>query len=178
MLLFAACLVSVDVVTRKLFAVTFTGSDEISGYLFAISTSWAFAYVLLHRGNVRIDALYLLLPRPVCAVLDVIGLLVLGGFMIVFAQRAGIALLTSIEMSARSNTPLQTPTAIPQSLWFAGLLLFLLVWLIVLLRSGLALARGDLATVTRTAGAPSLDEEVDQELRVVGPVSSPPRDDR
>src|SRR3546814_6315318 len=74
MLLFAACLVTVDVLMRRLIGVTFTGADEISAYLFAISTSWAFAWVLLHRGNVRIDALYIVLPRPIRAALDTLGL--------------------------------------------------------------------------------------------------------
>ena len=164
MLLFAAFLVSTDVFLRKVFSITFTGSDEISGYLFAISTTWALAYVLVSRGNVRIDALYLLLPRRVCAVLDVVALLALGGFVGFFGYRALGALETSVEMRAHSTTPLQTLTAIPQSAWVLGLLLFMIVWIVVLLRAVIALGRGDLVAVNRIAGAPTLDEEVEQEL--------------
>ena len=57
MMLFAAFMVSADVLVRRLLGITMGGSDEISGYLFAISTALAFPYALLHRANVRIDAL-------------------------------------------------------------------------------------------------------------------------
>ena len=164
MLLFAAFLVSTDVLLRKLFSITFTGSDEISGYLFAISTSWAMAYVLVNRGFIRIDALYLLFPRRVCAILDVVALLALGAFMAFFAYRAFGALATTIEMGARSTTPLRTPIVVPQSAWLLGLLFFLVVWAVTLLRAVTALARGDLVAANAIAGAPTLDEEVGQEL--------------
>lgn len=164
MLLFAAFLVSADVLLRKLFSITFTGSDEISSYLFAISTSWALAYVLVSRGNVRIDALYLLFPRRVCAILDVVALLVFGAFMAFFAYRAYGALGTTIEMGARSTTPLRTPIVVPQSAWLLGLVFFLLVWVVTFLRALAALVRGDLVAVNKIAGAPTLDEEVEQEL--------------
>ncbi|MGE3917024.1 MAG: hypothetical protein AB7F78_15130, partial [Hyphomicrobiaceae bacterium] len=35
---------------------TFSGSDEISGYLFAVGTSWSLSHTLVTRGHVRIDA--------------------------------------------------------------------------------------------------------------------------
>ena len=164
MLLFTAFLVSTDVLLRKLFSVTFTGSDEISGYVFAISTTWAFGFVLLHRGNVRIDAVYLFLPPRVRAALDLLALLMLGGFLGFFAWRAFGALSTSWQMGARSATPLQTPTVLPQSLWVLGLVFFMLVWLVVLAGTVARLVRGDLVGVNAIAGAPTLDEEVGEEL--------------
>ena len=57
-LLACAILVTIDVITRKLLNWTFSGSDEISGYAFAASTTWAYSYCLLHRANIRIDAVY------------------------------------------------------------------------------------------------------------------------
>ncbi|HEY0885277.1 MAG TPA: TRAP transporter small permease subunit, partial [Ramlibacter sp.] len=60
-------LISFDVVARKFFGFTVGGSDELSGYVFAISTTWAFAYVLLQRGNVRVDVLYQHLPPRLAA---------------------------------------------------------------------------------------------------------------
>ena len=60
----AAAIVSAEVVLRKglgtLFGSTFvfSGSDEISSYLFAVGTSLSMAHVLVTRGHVRIDALY------------------------------------------------------------------------------------------------------------------------
>lgn len=59
MMLVSAVMVSTDVIARKILGITMGGSDEISGYLFAIATAFAFPYALLHRANVRIDVAYM-----------------------------------------------------------------------------------------------------------------------
>ena len=59
MLFVAAGIVTAEVVLRKgLGAVfgsnfVFSGSDEISAYLFAVGTSWSMAHVLVTRGFMR-----------------------------------------------------------------------------------------------------------------------------
>src|SRR3546814_10081114 len=148
----------------RLIGGTCTGADESSAYLFGISTSWALAWVLLHRGNIRIDALYLVLPRLVRAVLDAVSLTALGGFMGYFSWRAWIAVETTNGMNAHSTTPLSIPLVVPQSLWFAGMVLFMAVWVLLMLRTLIALFTGDMRGVSRLAGAQSLDEEIDAEL--------------
>ena len=72
-LLAAALMVTVDVLSRKIFNITMSGSDEYSGYVFSATTTWAYSYCLLHRSNVRIDALYNYLPRKVTAILDAVS---------------------------------------------------------------------------------------------------------
>jgi len=74
-------LIGFDVIARKFFGFTTGGADELSGYAFAISTSWALAFVVLQRGNVRVDVLYQLLPVRIAAVLDWISLVALAVFM-------------------------------------------------------------------------------------------------
>ena len=76
-LLLSAIMVTVDVLCRKFLGVTMSGSDEISGYVFAAGTTWAYSYCLLNRSNVRIDALYNFLPVGVRAGLDVFGVTLL-----------------------------------------------------------------------------------------------------
>ena len=76
-LMVSAVIVTIDVLSRKFLGITMFGADESSGYVFAASTTWAYSYTLLHRSNVRIGAVYHLLPRPVTATLDVIGLALL-----------------------------------------------------------------------------------------------------
>ena len=56
-LMLCAIMVTVDVLARKFLSVTMSGSDEYTGYMFAASTTWAYSYVVLHRSNVRLDAL-------------------------------------------------------------------------------------------------------------------------
>src|SRR3546814_1231192 len=45
--LLSALYISVDVVTRKFFSFSLGGSDELSGYAFAISISWALSFATL-----------------------------------------------------------------------------------------------------------------------------------
>ncbi len=163
LMLAAAMLVSVDVILRKLFVVSLGGSDELSGYAFAIGTAWAFAYTLLQRANVRVDAIYVHLPSRARSVLDLLGLVSLGAFVGILTWQAWVVLETSLVFEARSTTPLQTPLWMPQLLWLIGLALFVFSWIPLFLRVLLALLAGDDDTVHRLGGARSLDEEAADE---------------
>ena len=162
-MIFSACMVTVDVLLRKFLSVTLGGADEISGYLFAIATMWAFSYAALHRVNVRIDALYMLLPRALRAVLDLLGLTLLTGFVLLLTWRAALLFTDTVENWSRSITPLQTPLAIPQSLWLAGLVLFSFTLLLIMTACVAALMRGNLPRVQRLAGVRTVSEEVEEE---------------
>ncbi len=164
MIFASALLVGVDVFGRQFFSFSVGGADELSGYAFAVATSWALAFALLERANVRVDALYIRLPRAVAALLDLSALLLLGLFVGLLAFFAGKVLQDSLLFAARANTPLGTPLWIPQLLWLLGFGLFLFAWLPLLLRAALALAAGDLALVHRLAGARSIREDAQAEL--------------
>ncbi|MBK8065908.1 MAG: TRAP transporter small permease subunit [Betaproteobacteria bacterium] len=86
LLLAAAITVSVDVIARKIFTVSLGGGGVLSEYAFAIGSAWAFAFALLRRANVRVDALYQLLPAKACAVLDILALVALGVFVAYLAR--------------------------------------------------------------------------------------------
>jgi len=162
-LLVCAVMVTGDVISRKIFNWTMSGSDEISGYAFAASTTWAYSYCLLHRANIRIDAVYNFLPNVVKAVLDIVGLVLLLYFMWLLTDRAIDVLAETIANDAISNTTLLTPLWIPQSLWLAGLLLFIATLVFVIVFAVLFLLRGNLAMVRRIAGVLSVEEEIDEE---------------
>ena len=173
LLLAAALLVSVDVILRKLFVMSMGGSDELSGYAFAIGTAWAFAYTLLQRANVRVDALYVHLPSRARSTLDLLGLLSLGVFVGILTWQAWVVLETSLAFEARSTTPLQTPLWIPQLLWLIGLALFVFSWIPLFLRVLLALLAGDDDTVHRLGGARSLDEDAADEMAHTAHIERP-----
>ena len=160
----AAITVSVDVIARKLFTVSLGGADELSGYAFAIGCAWAFAFTLLNRANVRVDALYQHLPAKLCAVLDVLALVALGAFVAFLTRYAYEVLATSIQLKALSNSALKMPLWIPQLLWFAGLLLFAVTLLLLLLRALFALLAGDVATVRTLLSARSIKEDAQDEI--------------
>ena len=60
------------------------------------------------------------------------------------------------------------PLAIPQAVWFAGFVVFLLVASVYLLRAMLAFARGDLRRVRELLGARSVEEEMAFEKESLG----------
>ena len=159
----SALLISYDVIVRRFFGVTLGGSDELSGYAFAISTSWALAYAALERANVRIDVVYEHLPVRVAAVLDWIALLALGVFVVMLTWHAQGVGMQSWQMASRANTPLATPLWIPQLLWVAGLAWFSLVLALMLVRASVALVTGDLATLKEICGVRSVTEEAEEE---------------
>jgi len=163
LLFLAAFTVSVDVIARKLFAVSLGGADELSGYAFAIGTAWAFAFALLRRANVRVDALYQHLPLQACALLDILALLALGWFAAYLAYFGWQVLETSWTLSARSNSSLKVPLWIPQSLWFAGLAAFVGTLALLLARSLGALAAGDWKAIHARVGARSVREDAEEE---------------
>lgn len=163
MMLFAAFMVSIDVICRRLLGISMGGSDEISGYLFAISTALAMPYALLHRANVRIDALYLLLSARLQAILDIVGIGLLAVFAGAVTWRAGLSVGVTWTNGSRAITPLQTPLIIPQSLWFAGWLLFCFCLALLLYGMARSLMRADLPRVRQLGGALSVQEEIDEE---------------
>ena len=163
LLIFAAVLTTVEVILRKFANFSFGGADEIAGYIFAISTSFAFAFATLHRAHVRIDALYLRLPRPVRMFLDVVGFLLLGGFLLLMAERAYNVWWNSFENSSVSITPLVTPLALPQGFWFAGMVFFFIVFALMLLRILTAAFSRDWERIAMLVGPRGIQEEVEEE---------------
>ncbi|MBF6616772.1 TRAP transporter small permease subunit [Pollutimonas thiosulfatoxidans] len=159
----SALYITADVITRKFFSIALGGSDELSGYAFAISISWALAFATLQRANIRIDALYQLLPVRLCALLDWIALVGLSVFIIYLTRYAADVALLSWDRNATANTVMATPLWIPQSLWVIGLVWLCLVLALMLIRSSIALITGDLVTVRAISGIRSSKEEADEE---------------
>lgn len=147
---------------------TFSGSDEISGYLFAVGTSWSMAHALVTRGHVRIDAIYGGLSPAVRAWMDLIALLCLALFVGAVVERAWDVSMTSLVEYNRSNTNLRIPLAWSQIPWMLGLALFFLTIAVAIIRSVGMLLKGDWAGVNAIAGASSQDEEIESELKGLG----------
>ncbi len=166
LILAAAVLIGIEVLLRRFAGISLGGADELSGYAFVIGTTWALAFTLLRRANVRVDAVYCRLPAPVTGWLDLAGL----GALIVFVGYIGwrgIAVLEdSLTFATRATTPLATPQWLPQSLWLAGFALFLFAALPLALRVLLALISGDRQRVQQLAGARSLQEDAAEEASI------------
>ena len=175
LLIVASFLIGIDVVIRKLFSLSIGGADELSGYALAIASAWAFAYGLLERAHVRIDSLYVTLPRWVRATLDVFGLAVFVAVMALVAWRAFGVFSESVKLDAHSMSPIATPLVYPQALWLAGLAVFVLIGCLLLVRVFVAFVTGDTATVHRLAGSRSVTEEIGHETQHLDRPDEPER---
>lgn len=159
----AAMMIAVDVVLRKAFGVTLGGADELAGYAMAIGCTWSFSYVLLRRGNVRVDALYNHLPPGACIALDLLAVVALGGFVSVLAWYGLDVFTTSWGLGSRSNSELKMPLWLPQGLWWLGLMQVVLTAAVLLLRALALLVAGNTAGFKALLGARSIEEEAADE---------------
>jgi TRAP-type C4-dicarboxylate transport system permease small subunit len=164
----SAFLIGLDIALREIFVVTLGGANELSGYALAVSSSWGCTVALVHRMHVRIDSVYTHLSARVRALLDMVGLAAFIYFLAFVTFYAWKVLEQSIESNSRSISALGAPLAIPQAVWFAGFVIFLLVAAIYLLRAMLAFAKGDLRRVRELLGARSVEEEMEFERESLG----------
>lgn len=176
-MLIAAVMIVIEITGRKIggtevFGVVLPsfrvpGSDEYAGYVFAGATAWAYAYCLIHRSHIRIDALYNLFPQKVRSVLDVVGLGLLGFYVTILTERAWVVLLGTLDKGSKAATPQQTPLWLPQTIWVTGLTFFTIVTLFLFIYTFICMASGRAEKVQRLAGTMSVQEEVDSETKGV-----------
>lgn len=174
-LLAASWLIVIDLLARKVLGLSLGGADEIAGYVLAVSSAWAFPITLLRRSHIRVDVVYTHLAPKARVVLDCFALICLGVFVGTLTYHAWHVLAESIAFRSVSNTPLQIPQWIPQSLWFAGYAFFLLT---VVVLGACALARvtaGRWQAVGALIGIHSVEEEIVAETQSAGtPIDTSP----
>ncbi|MEM9344066.1 MAG: TRAP transporter small permease [Pseudomonadota bacterium] len=140
-LLICALVVLADIVLRQMGS-SFGGTDEISGYVMAIATSWGMAFTLLELGHVRIDILRARGGPRVRAVFDLFAMLVLTGTVTLVAYKCWPVVERSLANGSRANTPLETPLALVQIPWFAGWVWFTLIAWLTFVAAALLVAKG------------------------------------
>lgn len=128
------------------------GTDEISGYVMAIATSWGMAFTLLELGHVRIDLLRSRAGGRVRALFDLGAMLALAVTITLIAIRGWPVLSRSLANGSRANTPLETPLALVQAPWLAGWVWFALVAWLTFVAAVVLVLRGDFAASEKTIG--------------------------
>jgi TRAP-type C4-dicarboxylate transport system permease small subunit len=165
MLLVASLIICVDITLRYTISKTLGGADELSGYALAISSAWGFSAALLTRSHIRIDTLYVRVGSRMRAILDLLSLATFAGFIGLITWHAWGVVRQSWDSGSRSLSELETPVIIPQAMWFAGLVFFVLVALLLLARSLHAFATGDLPKLFELIGSKSAVAEAEEEVR-------------
>ena len=118
-LLACITIILADIVLREI-GISFSGSEEISGYVMAALTSWGVCFALTVKAHVRIDLLREkgnALMRSLC---DLVALAALSYVAVYVAYRAVPVLSKTLKSGALSNTAMEVPLVIPQSIWLAG----------------------------------------------------------
>ena len=124
-----AIFVLADILLRQMGS-SLGGTDEISGYVMAIATSWGMAYTLLELGHVRIDILRRKTGALARSLFDLFSMIVLTLTVSLIAYKCWPVLARSLDNGSRANTPLETPLAWVQTPWFLGWVWFAVVaWL-------------------------------------------------
>ena len=167
LLLVASLVICVDITMRYTMARTLGGADELSGYALAIASAWGFSAALLSRSHIRIDTLYVRVAPRARAALDVVSLGVIVGFFALIAWHGWGVVRQSIVSGSRSMSTLETPLAIPQALWFTGVVFFIAVAAMLLARAVLAWSRGDLPALFALIGSKSALAEAKEEVSAV-----------
>ena len=161
-MLLAAGLIGLDVTLRLLFNRSIEGTVEISGYILAIGSAWAFAYALVTKAHVRVDTVYMLLPARIRPWLDLLALLSLGFLIGVLCYRAGE--LAAFSFQYKSRSPSQFPLWVPQGLWAFGLVFFFSSIVNLAVRLIAALLRGDVDQAASLVSVESVETEIRDEI--------------
>lgn len=168
MLLVASILICIDITLRYTMSVTLGGADEISGYALAISSAWGFSSALLSRSHIRIDTVYVRLKSiKARALLDLVSLATLMGFFGMVAWYAWGVVKQSWVSDSHSLSAIEAPLVIPQGLWFAGLVFFVLLCALLLVRGLLAFVAGDYPGLFALIGSKSALAEAEEEIAAV-----------
>src|ERR1700742_702003 len=164
LLLIAAIVIFVDITLRYTMSRTLGGADELAGYALAIASAWGFSAAALSRSHIRIDTVYVRVKRPVRAVLDLMSLAALVFFFSLVTWHAWGVVRQSWVSQSRSQSELETLLVIPQGLWFAGLVFFVAVALLLLARSFAAVLSRNFDGLFALIGSKSAVAEAEEEI--------------
>ena len=120
-------IVTVETIARKVFTFSIQGADELGGYALALGSTLAFSLALMGRNHIRVDVFHEFFSRRVQAALNWLSITMIALFAVVIALVSIKVLRETVEYGSTAQTPWATPLIYPQSLWYAGFVLFMLV---------------------------------------------------
>jgi TRAP-type C4-dicarboxylate transport system permease small subunit len=119
--------VTIETLARKIFNFSIQGADELGGYSLAIGSTIAFSLAVIGRNHIRVDVFHEMFPRGVKAALNWLSIVLLAALAVLFVAVSFRVLDESVAYRSTAQTPWATPLIYPQGLWYAGLIMFMLV---------------------------------------------------
>lgn len=159
-----AVVVAVETISRKVFNISLQGADELGGYALAVGSTIAFSLALMGRNHIRVDVFHEKLPRRLQAVLNWFSVTTLAALGVFIAWVAFKVIADTLEYGSTAQTPWATPLVYPQTVWYAGLVIFALVALGYTLRATQLLLAGRIDVLNNDFQPKSAKEELKEEL--------------
>lgn len=156
--------VAIETISRKLFNVSVQGADELGGYALAVGSTIAFSLALMGRNHIRVDVFHERFPRGLQAALNWLSIVSLAAFGAFIAWVAFKVIGDTLQYGSTAQTPWATPLIWPQSVWYAGLVVFALVAIGYAVRATLLLATSRIDTLNHDFHPKSTKEELKEEL--------------
>lgn len=153
-----------EIILRKLANISIPGVHEFTGYFLAVVSTAGLSQALLNKAHIRIDMLYNHIGANLRWVLDMIALVCLCTIAILLAIYAYPVLEKSIQNSSLANTPMATPLWIPQIIWYAGIIWFVIAAVGTMLYASTLIIKGERGEFYQIVGAINeADKELPQE---------------
>ena len=169
-------LITIDVITRYLFKRGMVESFEVSGYALAACIGLGMGFATTSKTHIRVDILLDAFPRPVRVAFDLLAALSLALLAVALAWFCWGTLAQSMAMNAKSVSALQTPMALPQSVWWVGIFWFACVAVLLPVQAVLRLLAGDGPGFDALIGSLRVTEEISQAgVDQVPPAQGTPR---
>lgn len=156
--------VTVETLARKLFNFSIQGADELGGYSLAIGSTIAFSLAVIGRNHIRVDVFHEMFPRGMKAALNWLSIVLLAAMAVLFVAVSLRVLEESLAYRSTAQTPWATPLIWPQSLWYAGLIMFMLVTVGFAARATWLLLKGRIEDLNDEFHPKSTKEELKEEL--------------
>lgn len=157
-------LITVEVLMRKLFGISLEGSYELGGYALAVGSTLAFTLALLGRNHIRIDILHERMPAGVQALLNLVSVLMMAAFSALLGYLAFGVIRDTLDFHATAQTPWATPLIYPQSIWYAGQVIFMVASLVLVIKAIYWLLRGRIVHLNDYFQPKSVKQELNEEL--------------
>ena len=156
--------VTIETIARKLFNVSLQGADELGGYALAIGSTLAFSLAVFGRNHIRVDVLHEKFPPWLQGWMNWFAATSMAVFAIFLCFVTVNVLTDTISYSSTAQTPWATPLIYPQSIWYAGLVVFACVTSVWAIRATYLLFRGRIETLNKEFEPKSAKEEIKEEL--------------
>lgn len=157
-------IVTIETIARKVFSFSIQGADELGGYALAVGSTLAFSLAIIGRNHIRVDVFHDLFSTRAKAILNWLSITMLALFAIVIALVSIKVLRETIEFGSTAQTPWATPIIYPQSIWYAGFLLFMFVAIGYAARASYLLFAGRIDELNVEFHPKSAKEELKEEL--------------